>query len=454
MKPELEATAPGRRALRHRAWPVLLVGFDLLVTLVASLGLRALHGAEVLHAEVSAIHRAHGRILSHLAEIRAETYRSSLLLRDHLLAPGLYPGEAFRQELAAVRAAVEVRLAELEALVGPAGAAGLGRLRRGLEGFWGAADATVAASGGVRGLDLESIRRRRAEVTATADEIDRLEAETARREEERLAESRRREQRSLAFTLAGAFALALLISGFAMFYTLRLERRSHGERDRAEAAEAELRRLSQRLVRAQEEERRLLSRELHDEVGQKLTALRLGIGGLERLAPGAGPEFGQQAAETKLLAEETLASVRDLALGLRPSMLDDLGLVPALRWQARDFSRRTGVPARVEAEGDLEHLPEAVRTCAYRVAQEALTNCARHARARAVRVVVREGSGSLWLKVEDDGAGFDPSRRAGGLGLLGIEERVRELGGVVTLASHPGRGTVLDVDLPLQGETA
>ena len=145
-----------------------------------------------------------------------------------------------------------------------------------------------------------------------------------------------------------------------------------------------------------------------------------------------------------------MRAARDLAMGLRPSMLDDFGLGPALGWQAREFSRRTGVRVGVECAPDLGGLPDPVRTCLYRVAQEALTNCARHARAKEVRVAVRQDRDAVELAVEDDGVGFDPAEvRGRGLGLLGIEERVGELGGTVRVASRLYQGTRLSVRLPV-----
>ena len=202
-------------------------------------------------------------------------------------------------------------------------------------------------------------------------------------------------------------------------------------------------------------ERRSLSRELHDEVGQTLTALRVELGNLEKLRLGPEEPFRIHLEDAKGLTAQTLQSVRSLASGLRPSVLDDLGLGPALEWQARQFSRRTGIVVEVVTEDMSDELPEAYRTCLYRVVQEALTNCARHSEARQIRIAMRTQNDRLCLAVQDDGKGFnDPKLRAAdafsaGLGLVGIEERVHELGGSVELHSHPGQGTLLKVGIPL-----
>lgn len=159
--------------------------------------------------------------------------------------------------------------------------------------------------------------------------------------------------------------------------------------------------------------------------------------------------------ETAQTSEQALRTVRDIAMGLRPSMLDDLGLAPAIEWQARDFSRRYGIPVSVQLDGELEQLPDAHRTCVYRVVQEALTNCARHAHAGEVRIAVHGRGDRLTITVQDDGVGFSPTAsRSRGLGLIGIEERVKELGGTATVFSQLGKGTTIAVDIPLLVETA
>jgi len=181
-----------------------------------------------------------------------------------------------------------------------------------------------------------------------------------------------------------------------------------------------------------------------------LTALRMELGNLEGLRADAGHQFEEHVAACRRIAVQALNSVRDLAMGLRPSILDDLGLGPALQWQAREFSRRSGVPVSVEIQGSLEDLSDRQATCLYRIVQEALTNCAKHAHAKHIEVRIKGDEDALSLFVRDDGAGFNPKTVSGkGLGLVGIEERVREMGGSVKLESRMGNGTQLHVSLPL-----
>jgi signal transduction histidine kinase len=148
------------------------------------------------------------------------------------------------------------------------------------------------------------------------------------------------------------------------------------------------------------------------------------------------------------LAEKTVGEVRDLALLLRPSMLDDLGLLPALNWHAREMAKRTGLNVLIRADGADGDLPEEHKTCIFRMVQEAVHNSALHASARTVEVVVRREPHRVLFTIRDDGAGFDP-QRVRGLGLLGMEERVRRLGGRLTIDSQPGRGTLVSAELPL-----
>jgi signal transduction histidine kinase len=202
-------------------------------------------------------------------------------------------------------------------------------------------------------------------------------------------------------------------------------------------------RLSQRVLQVQEEERRSLARELHDEVGQSLSALLVDLGG----AAAAQPQGQLDAA--KRLAESTLASIRNICLLLRPSMLDDLGLIPALHWQARETTRRSGIPVRLIAEDSDLAVSEAYRTAVYRVVQEALQNVARHSAASEAQIMVREEGSRLLIVVQDDGKGFEPNCTKG-LGLLGMQERVAHLNGILRVESAPGRGTVLQIELPVE----
>jgi signal transduction histidine kinase len=210
--------------------------------------------------------------------------------------------------------------------------------------------------------------------------------------------------------------------------------------------EGETRALSAQLVRAQEQERRAIARELHDEIGQALSGLLLDVGNTASMTDST--EVRLRLDSIARLAEQIVEEVRRIALSLRPSMLDDLGLVSALEWQAREVGHRTGINVQILAEESAGELPEAHRTCIYRVVQEALQNCARHAGARRVQVGLQKAAKTVSLRVEDDGRGFVVARTRG-LGLLGMEERVAQLGGRFRVQSEPGRGTTVTAELPI-----
>jgi signal transduction histidine kinase len=251
-------------------------------------------------------------------------------------------------------------------------------------------------------------------------------------------------------TLTGGSALAI----FTSTTVLRLQKEVRSRLEENIEAKTSLRELSAKLLRAQEDERRAISRELHDEAGQSFSAILLETENLldvEGLAP--KPVSARAHLESiRNLAQHGLAGARNLALLLRPSMLDDFGLVPALNWQAKETAKRTGLRIQVLAQDLPRDLPEEHKTCIYRVVQEALTNVWRHAQASAaqvvVRQVVRQLEQQIELTVQDDGSGFD-AERVRGLGLLGMEERAHHLGGTLAIDSQPGRGTLLTIHLPL-----
>lgn len=249
-------------------------------------------------------------------------------------------------------------------------------------------------------------------------------------------------------------ALIVVLIGAIAVYTVarlrNLEHQAYGQAAELAANRDELRKLSQGLVAAQESERKQLSRELHDQVGQILTALRMEVGNLGDLHKQQNPAFDERRHSAERLGDQALQAVRDISMGLRPSMLDDLGLEPAIRWQARDFARRTGVDVDVRIEGNLDSLPENHRIHAYRIVQESLTNIARHASARHVMITAHQSPSRLMVTIQDDGEGFNVTHKFGGAGLLGMRERVQELGGRCEIHSQRGKGTVVHIDIPIE----
>jgi signal transduction histidine kinase len=240
----------------------------------------------------------------------------------------------------------------------------------------------------------------------------------------------------------------LLLSFVAGYYILRLEQRGRERYFALAKSRQELEGLSRRLVDAQEAERRSISRELHDEVGQALGALLMDIGHLSSQLSSDDKLINEQFMRIKIAAESAVKSVRDMALLLRPPMLDDLGLVPALEWQARETSRRSEMEVDVQAEGLVDDFPNEIKVCIYRVVQEALRNAATHAHAKNARVTLERKEHSIVVEISDDGDGFQPERTRG-MGILGMEERVRQLNGTFLIRSEPDEGTTVQVEIPL-----
>jgi signal transduction histidine kinase len=198
-----------------------------------------------------------------------------------------------------------------------------------------------------------------------------------------------------------------------------------------------------RIVGAQELERQRLARELHDETGQALTSILLGLKQLE----GADPASVTALRE---LVVDTLRDVRRLAVELRPKVLDDFGLVPALERLTEGFAEQTGIAVDLEAASVKERLPEEVETAIYRIVQESLTNVVKHAHAHRVTVLLARADAKIKVVIEDDGTGFAPERaRSDGIGLIGMRERIQLLDGTLTVESSERSGTTVAVEVPV-----
>jgi PAS domain S-box-containing protein len=215
------------------------------------------------------------------------------------------------------------------------------------------------------------------------------------------------------------------------------------------ATQAQLRALSRRLVKTQENERQYLARELHDEIGSLLTGLKLTLGGS---AASGTDQIDARTAAAYTIIDEALVKTRSLSHSLRPPMLDDLGLLPALSWHIKEFTARANVQVNFQHHDLQGRFPEEVEIAAYRIVQEALTNIARHAQVHEATVTLWADQSGLGIEISDQGAGFEQTAtlaNASGVGLAGMRERVASLGGSLTITSAPGTGTSVMVELPL-----
>ncbi len=215
----------------------------------------------------------------------------------------------------------------------------------------------------------------------------------------------------------------------------------------------QLRHLSHQLLSAQEEERKTISRELHDEIAQTLTGINVQLGSLKAAATLDIKDLQNRITGTQRLVEQSVKIVHKFARDLRPSVLDDLGLIPALHSFVKSFSQRTHIRIRLRVFAGVEQLDPAKRTMLYRVAQEALTNVGRHAHASQVEMCIEKLPDCVHMQIKDDGKSFSVermlrSKRINRLGLLGMRERVEMVGGHFDIQSAPGKGTTVEVQIP------
>ncbi|MBI4481742.1 MAG: response regulator [Acidobacteria bacterium] len=215
-----------------------------------------------------------------------------------------------------------------------------------------------------------------------------------------------------------------------------------------------LRELSLRVINAQEEERRRISRELHDEAGQALMSLILHLEMFKTEVPESLSGLRQQLEEATHLTHRAIQDIRRLIADLRPTLLDDLGLVPTLNWYAKNYSKRHQIPVTLDCGEIKDRLPPELEAVLYRIIQESLTNVAKHAKARNVRIRLQRSAGEVRAWIEDDGMGFDTrrvlQRPRQSFGLMGMRERAELVGGKLHIHSEPNQGTRIEVVLPLR----
>ncbi len=446
-----------------RIWPILLLGFSTLVLLIAFSGFSALDRARSIYAGVSELHNTEQHAEQLLAKVRSDVLASAIVVRDVLYqtsAPVDLQRATQRAELHRLQGATAAALVELKPLIPREDSAKLETMRQDLDDYWHSLDALFLWTPEQKAKRNQAFLRdeifpRRQALLMLLEQVEDLTRDSI---QTRRQDIDRREADLPVFVsrLIGATILVGVLVAIASAARISaLEAHSSKQQAAVVAAGEELRKLSRQLVQAQEEERRSLSRELHDQIGPLLTAIRIGAGNLEEELIQEDSERARlQLEQTKRLSEQALRAVRDLAMGLRPAMLDDLGLGAALEWQARQHARLCGVPVSVELDGTPDNLSDSQRTCVYRVVQEALNNIAKHAHARNIEVRVKSGENGIAILVRDDGPGFDVAAASGkGLGLLGIKERVRQLGGDAGIESQSGTGTKLTAWLPFELKT-
>jgi signal transduction histidine kinase len=440
-----------------RSRVALAFGFGGLLSIMGLAGIDALRVLQQFRRSDDQIRRHYLSENHLLNDIRSDVYVSGTYVRDYLLEPEPQRADAYRANLEQVQKQMQAALDSYGRQIAPGEAQHYTELRAELADYWTILapifhwDAAERHRSGYSFLRDEVFPRRQ-NMLALAGRIDNLNEQQLDAGNDQVVSLMLGFQTRLLLTLLAALALGLVLALFTMRRIFKLEDQARLQYAEVAAARTQLKDLSARLVQAQEEERRSLSRELHDEVGQALSAVLVELRNLSTGIATRSHEQSRRHVETiRGLVEATVGVVRNMALLLRPSMLDDLGLIPALKWQARECSKSTSMNVTVDVSAAVElavdDLPDEYNTCIYRVVQESLHNCARHSHATAVRIRVDQGRDRLLVDIQDDGQGFDV-RHIKGLGLLGIQERVAQLAGTCHVLSQPGQGTTLSVELP------
>ncbi len=448
----IESGSPTRR--------LLFIGFGGLLVLLAFAGW---NGISVVHTIQDRNERIRKDYISRdraLEQLRSDIYLSGTYVRDLLFEPDPTLADLHRKELEAAHSRINTSTAAYARILLPEEHLPFEQFVSELHRYFDSLDPALTWSPAQRrelgySFMKHSLLPRRMEMVRLTDRLSELNQKQLEAGNRQVKELFTNFQHALLVIMILSLSCGAVLAGLSIRRLLRLEKVSALRLQEVMQARSDLQDLSARLLEVQESERRAISRELHDEVGQSVSGLLLGIGNVAAtLSPDVNAGALGQLQELRRLAEKTVAVVRDLSLLLRPSMLDDLGLLPALQWQAREISRTRNISVRVFAEEVSEDsLSEEQRTCVYRIVQEALQNVVRHAEAKSVQIHLTESAADgLVLLIQDDGRGFVPARERG-VGLLGMEERVRHLKGSFSVESQLGSGTSLRMELPISNLT-
>jgi len=433
----------------------LLVGFAIVFGLWLLWGYQLVRGLRQFEQSVSTVDDAYLRGEQTLSKLRTNVLLGSIYLRDALIDGGTARRDTYRGELTRLRTEAEqLLLSYLPDVQSREERDSWARLQTELADYWASRDVAFTeppmtpreAATLLRGRLLPQ----RNTVLQVLDQVSALQAiANLRRREEIDALYRQVRTRFLAMG-GGALLVAIVVALMVSLQVNRLQRQIELQRRIEQGNREDLERLSARLVSVQEQERRSLARELHDEVGQALTAVKMDIGVALRAQVDARARLALE--EARDISETMLRSVRDMSQLLHPSVLDDFGLPATLRTYLRNFSQRTGIRAQLAETMEARLAPE-IELCVYRIIQEALSNVARHSGATACTVTLNAGGGLLRLIIEDNGRGVGlvatRITEGRGLGLIGMRERAHVLRGSFSVSDREGGGTVVAVMVPL-----
>jgi len=432
----------------------LFAGFGGLLVLLGIIGISAISFLSQIKAREEIIRRDYVNRDRLLQNLRSDIYTSDICVRDFLLDTNDAFAAGHKEQFLETQRKLQSEVAGYRRVTGTGDPGPVDELAAELAAYmkalapvmnWNAAERRERAYAFMQ----DELLPRRMSALSLADHIQQISERQLEQNSTAVSVMLSSFRAELLLLLVLAATGGLTLAGISLWRLLSLEQESQRRFAEVVGTREELKRLSTELVSAQENERRRISRELHDEVGQVLSAIMLGLGNLRSaLRDNNSVEADRQLQLVEDMTERNARVVRNISLLLRPTMLDDLGLIPALKWLAREVSRTGSMEVDVVAESFVDDVPDEHRTCVFRVVQEALRNSARHSGALRARVFVGEENGVLRMSVQDDGKGFAPSLETG-LGILGMQERVVSLAGTMTLDSKPGRGTALTFNLPL-----
>lgn len=412
---------------------------------------------EDVQRQAAAVASRYTRAQELLATARAQVLVSSVRVRDALLNPDPASLTGYREQLDSIQRVINDALDAYEPVLETApGQDQVRNLRAAVNQFHRTSLAVLAESetpsnSAVRDLLNRRIIPRREAAVKISEDIQSLNRLAFVRQQADIAEIHRVAETQSWRRLGLALATSLGVLLIAAMYSGRLEARLRRQMERDYRISRQLHDATIKLMGAQEDERRTIARELHDEVGQVLSALQVELSLAQRKLTAAGVAT-DPLVEAQGLAAGALSTVRDLSQLLRPAALDDLGLPAAIDASLRGLARRHDIKVELSQSGMTDRLAPETEIAAYRIVQEALTNVARHAAAAHCRVRLMRLPEALRVEVEDDGSGFDPeaeTARTGGVGLIGMRERAAMRGGKLSIWSEPGAGTRLFVELPL-----
>ncbi|MDE3198041.1 MAG: sensor histidine kinase [Acidobacteriota bacterium] len=442
---------PGANLRQTRV--ALLAGFGGLLLLLTIFGASAISSMYQIEVREAAIRNEYLDRTRSMESLRSNIYLSGTQIREYLLDPTDLFADTRRRQFRQTKRAILSEAGNFGKQVPAVSRETFLRLQKELDAYFGAVEPSLDWKLPERHLEgypftQTVVLPRRTEVLEMADQVQRsIEVDLERSSEavgQMLSAFRIRLIALLVLTLLTGIAAA----GLSLRRILRLETEAQNRFVEVLTAREELQRLSAELLSAQETERRRISRELHDEVGQVLSAISYTLANVRSAFRTGNADEGFECLDrVQGMTEQNLAVVRNIALLLRPTMLDDLGLVPAVRWLTREVARTAEIDTDVVASGFLDDLPEDHKTCVFRVVQEALRNAARHSGARHIRIYLKQEKGELTASVQDDGRGFDPDQDKG-MGIIGMEERALNLGGKLTLTSKVSEGTIVTLELP------